>query len=372
MLRSVVIAETERGLLYRDGRLVRWLEPGKHRFFSFGALDVHRVDVDDAFTALTPELRRVLPPGAGEEVFVEQDELGLVTVDGLPRAVLVPGRYVLWQVRAEVAMTTCSTRPVLTEIPQIFWPLVPPTHLESIHVHPWERVLLYVDGKLAHVLGEGTYGVHKVARRVDHVRVELREREVQIVGQEVMTADKVSIRINLIVKLRVVDAARTVEGVTSLDTSIYSEAQMVARRSVAGLTVDQLLEQRGGIADAMRAELAARAAGWGAEVLQLDLKDIVLPGDMKAMLNRVIEAEKQAAANLILRREETAATRSLANTARLLESSPTLLRLKELEAYKEMAERIDQLTVVAAPQDLVSQLRLGGAVALPQGRSTQD
>ncbi len=91
----------------------------------------------------------------------------------------------------------------------------------------------------------------------------------------------------------------------------------------------------------------------------MDLKDVVLPGEMKTLLNQVIEAEKRAAANVILRREETAATRSLANTAKLLESNPTLLRLKELESWKEIAATVGNVTVVASPQQLLGQLSLG-------------
>jgi hypothetical protein len=73
---------------------------------------------------------------------------------------------------------------------------------------------------------------------------------------------------------------------------------------------------------------------------------------MKTLLNRVIEAEKEAAANVILRREETAATRSLANTARVIADHPVLLRLKELEAIKDIAERIDEVRLVVGSDGL--------------------
>jgi regulator of protease activity HflC (stomatin/prohibitin superfamily) len=152
-----------------------------------------------------------------------------------------------------------------------------------------------------------------------------------------------------------------VRAVASLDAAVYTEAQMVARRWVAGATVDQLLERRHDARAAMRAELGERASRWGAAIVEMDLKDIVLPGEMKTILNQVIEAEKRAAANVILRREETAATRSLANTAKLLEQNPTLLRLKELEAWKEIAERVEQLTLIATPQDLAARLTLPGS-----------
>jgi regulator of protease activity HflC (stomatin/prohibitin superfamily) len=253
-----------------------------------------------------------------------------------------------------------STAPVLAELPDAFLPLVPETHLLTAVVAPYERALLYVNGELARVLSEGRYAVLREHRDVRLVRVDLREREIQIAGQEVMTADKVSLRINVVVKLRVVDPVASVQGAAALDDALYSEAQLVARRHVAGLSVDQLLERRGEAAAAMREALAPRAQAWGVEVIAIDLKDVILPGDMKALLNRVIEAEKQAAATSILRREETAATRSLANTAKLLEQNPTLMRLKEMEAWRDMAGRVGQITVVATPQQLLSAVSIKG------------
>lgn len=83
------------------------------------------------------------------------------------------------------------------------------------------------------------------------------------------------------------------------------------------------------------------------------MKDLVLPGEMKQLLNQVMEAEKKAAAQVILRREEVAATRSLANTAQMLEKNPALLRLKELEGFKEIAAAIPNLTLVMGPPELL-------------------
>jgi regulator of protease activity HflC (stomatin/prohibitin superfamily) len=91
-------------------------------------------------------------------------------------------------------------------------------------------------------------------------------------------------------------------------------------------------------------------------VLKLDVKDLVLPGEMKLLLNQVIEAEKKAAAQVIMRREEVASTRSMANTAQMLERNPALLRLKELEAFKEIASAIPNLTLVMGQPDLLRSL----------------
>jgi len=100
------------------------------------------------------------------------------------------------------------------------------------------------------------------------------------------------------------------------------------------------------LGQALRPGVAERAAAVGLELLDLGLKDLVLPGEMKVLLNRVIEAQNEAEANVILRREETAATRSMAQTAKVLAENPLLVRLKELEGYKELAGKVGQVNLV--------------------------
>jgi regulator of protease activity HflC (stomatin/prohibitin superfamily) len=358
MVFSISLQAHERALLIRDGRPARLLGPGRHRLWTWGAeLTSVTYNLDTASALLTPELQAVLPPDAADVFEVADGHLGLISVDDRPFRVLAPGRYALWKGRARVQGALLSLAPVLGEVPSGFASLMPAEQVEEALVMPHERVLLMVDGALHTVLGSGRHFVFKDRRKIQVVWVDLREREVQIAGQEVLTADKASIRVNIVLKYRISDAVLATQAVVDLAAGLYSEAQLVYRHHVAQLTVEQLLERRGA-GDAMRLALAERAHTWGVEILQLDLKDIVLPGEMKALFNRVIEAEKQAQAQNILRREETASTRSLANTAKLLESNPTLLRLKELETWKEMAGKVGQVTVVVSPQQLAGQLGL--------------
>jgi regulator of protease activity HflC (stomatin/prohibitin superfamily) len=354
-----LIQESQRGLLFKNGKAFRFLEPGAHSFFSFGArFSLTVLDVDRGYAELSPELAKVLPAGIGEELVVEHGEIALVFVDGRPEAFLVPGRYVLFQDRAHVTAIVKSTAEPMANVPQAFWSLAPATHLVSMVIASHERGLLYVDGKLDRVLQPGAYAFHKEDRSISVLRVDVRERELAIVGQEVMTRDHVTLRMNVTLIVRVVDPVKSVEAVQAVDAALYSEAQLVVRRFVASHTVDDLLEARLEAAKSMRAELLERAREWGVEVVAVDMKDLVLPGEMKTILNRVVEASKQAEANNIMRREETAATRSLANTAKMLQDSPMLLRLKELESYKELAREIDQLTIVVSPSEVLSGLKL--------------
>ncbi|MBL8943753.1 MAG: slipin family protein, partial [Myxococcales bacterium] len=197
-------------------------------------------------------------------------------------------------------------------------------------------------------------------RKLDLVKLDVREQELQITGQELIAADKATLRLNLLLKYAIVDPIAAAQSVAELRDALYAEAQMCARAVVAGVTVDGLLERRVELAREMTAAITARATAWGVDIRRLEIKDVILPGELKDLMNRVIEADKRAAAQVIMRREEVAATRSLANTARLIENNPVLGRLKEAEVMKEIAEKIANLTVVVAPKDLQDLLRLGG------------
>lgn len=353
------VADHQRGLRYRAGRLVRWLEPGRRWLVLPGAGTVDTVlDLRPGYTAWTPELAAIVPHGASEVVDVPHRALALVSRDGLPCAVLPAGRWLLWQLRARVEATVTSLEPLFTEIPDGWWPYVPSTALERVEVGANEQLVLHADG-VCHVLGPGRYGLHVEHRVVRRMSVDLREQELAITGQDVMTADKVTVRINLVVRFKVTDPARLFAAVPDLQPALYAHAQLAARRLVAAHTLDQLLEARTAVADRLVADVAPRAAEWGVAVATVDLKDVILPGEMRVILNQVIEAEKRAAANVILRREETQATRSLANTAKLLDQNPVLLRLKELEALERVAERVGQVTIVASPDRLLGALDLG-------------
>jgi regulator of protease activity HflC (stomatin/prohibitin superfamily) len=139
-----------------------------------------------------------------------------------------------------------------------------------------------------------------------------------------------------------VRAATEVEDATQ---ALYRQAQLALREVVGGRELDGLLAGKEAVAGELTAKLRARAEAFGVEVRALGIRDVILPGEMKEILNRVTEARKAAEAALVTRREETAAVRSQANTARIFESNPTLMRLRELEVLEQVAGKAN-LTVV--------------------------
>jgi regulator of protease activity HflC (stomatin/prohibitin superfamily) len=215
----------------------------------------------------------------------------------------------------------------------------------SVEVPDTSVGLLIADGELREVLKPGLTAFWKFHRNVKVEMVDLRLQTMEVAGQEILTRDKVSLRVNLTALWQVLDAVQARTRLVNFVEYVYKELQFALREAVGARTLDELLGDKGAFDREISAIVAAKLDGNGVVVRSVGVKDVILPGEMKVILNQVVEAEKLAQANLIRRREETAATRSLLNTARLMDDNPTLLRLKELETLEKVTEKIDKLTV---------------------------
>ena len=152
------------------------------------------------------------------------------------------------------------------------------------------------------------------------------------------------------------DPVTAVSTVTDFEQALYRALQFAFRKSLGTKTLDEILTNKTWV-DAEAAEtVRVEMAKVGIEVGEIALKDVILPGEMRDILNKVVAAEKEAQANVIRRREETAATRSLLNTAKVMEENPIMLRLKELEALETISERVGYLTVHNGTQGLLEDL----------------
>ena len=205
--------------------------------------------------------------------------------------------------------------------------------------------LLTVDGKVERLLTTGTYAFWKYGRTVAVEMVDLRLQAVEVSGQDIMTRDKVSLRLNLCATYRFVQVLQAYAQSQKPADYLYRELQFALRAAVGTRTLDELLENKTVIDEVVTAHMAAKLQPYGMQLESVGVKDIVLPGEMKTILTQVVQAQKQAEANVIRRREETAATRSLLNTAKVMEDNPVALRMKELETLERVAERIDKISV---------------------------
>jgi regulator of protease activity HflC (stomatin/prohibitin superfamily) len=166
----------------------------------------------------------------------------------------------------------------------------------------------------------------------------------------------VSVRVNLVVTWQVADAVRAATASADPAQALYREAQLALRAAIGTRTLDALLADKESVGGEVRESLSGRVSDLGIVVRSVGLRDLILPGDMKALLNQVVAATKEAEANLIKRREETASVRSQANTAKLLADNPQLARLKELELLKDVLAGA-RTTFVFGNGDIADQVR---------------
>lgn len=352
MLQFIHVPLEHRAVVLKDGLPVRALAPGRHLLWGL-RLGVHFYDTTKLFVQGPAELRAMLPEGTYAEVRLAKRERGVLLRDGRPVRFLRPGVHRYFTVDPGIELRRYSVDEPMPELTDELVAVIPKGEYILQIVPEHARGLMYIQGRFAKVLAPGKYSfwIHPEAR-MQISNLDMRREQLQVVGQELMTRDKVSLRLNLTADMAVEDPALAVHTVASPRDAVYMLIQLAVRQYVGSVSLDELLEGRDAMARHLEETVVPKAKRFGVVVSEVGVKDIVLPGDMKALLNRVIEAEKEAAANVILRREETAATRSLANTAKVMADHPVLLRLKELEALKDIAEQIHEVRVVVGADGL--------------------
>jgi regulator of protease activity HflC (stomatin/prohibitin superfamily) len=356
MTKRIKVAQYERALVYRDRNLEAVLAPGEHRL-KRRKLEVQMYDVSEPelelprADVLVAEARELLEPYV-QIVELGDREVGLVYKNERLTGVLAPGtRQLYWrgpvQVRVEVrdlskeyALDADTARVLTRTLGTVGLASI----VGVVEVPDTAVGLLIVDGELREVLKPGVTAYWKFQRNLRVDLTETRLQAMEVAGQEILTRDKVSLRLNLTALWQVTDAVKARSVVSNASEYVYKELQLALREAVGSRSLDDLLTDKGAL-DREVAAAAVKLAASGVAVRSVGVKDVILPGEMKTILNQVVEAEKVAQANLIRRREETAATRSLLNTARLMEENPTLLRLKELETLEKVTEKIGTLTV---------------------------
>ena len=362
MFRSIKIKPHERGLLFRDGAFVSVLRPGRHWYLDpLFKLRLYVVSPRNPWL-LHEDLDLIVKSGTlgNEAVIVDLKdyERALVWIDGRFAAILDKGLYALWTTEHEVRVETIDARTmqfVHADLAAILRLQQAAQLLEVLNVGPAHAGIWFRDGEYQATLGPGMYAFWKGVGKLVLHDVDLKEQVLDISGQEIMTADKVTLRLNALVAYRISDPLRSLTEVDGPSQALYRAAQLVLREAIGAKELDTLLNGKEALAREMSEALRARAAELGMTIVSTGVRDVILPGDMKELMNKVTEAKKAAEAALITRREETAAMRMQANTAKVLESSPTLMKLKELEVLEKVAGKAN-LTVVLGEDGLANRV----------------
>jgi regulator of protease activity HflC (stomatin/prohibitin superfamily) len=362
MFKRVHIHTYEVGLYFRDGEFRGLLGPGRR--WLFDPLWKARVDV---VSQRTPWLQHekidmIVKSGAlagrAEVVDLKDYQRALVWVDGRFSHILPPGLYAYWTGVKDVRIEVIDARQARLVHPDFKVIVRSPLASQTLDVCKVERNhvgVAFQDGEYVETLPPGEYAWWRGVADAKVVEVELREQTLDVAGQEIMTADKVTLRMNAVVTYRVVDARQSVTVADGATQSLYREAQLALRAVLATRDLDSFLTDKDAVTGEFEEAVRRRARELGLEVVSVGVRDLILPGDMKDLMNKVTEARKAAEANLIVRREETAAMRSQANTARLLAENPTLMRLRELEVLERVAAS-GKLNVVLGERGLADRV----------------
>ncbi len=356
MFKTITVKFNERVLLFKDSVPRRALGPGRYWLWGRGHSE-QRWNTDQLLFTARAGVRKLLPSDWYAVAELADDERGVLYHEKRPVAFLRPGTHCYWTLDDSVQLRVFSVSEDVPKLTSELEALIPSSEMLDVTIEAAREGLLYVQGAFVRSLAPGRYRFWRTPESKPEVKtIDMRRRCVAITGQELMTRDKVTLRLSLSVDYSIADARSVAERVSDLDATVYLAAQLAARDYVSSVTLDQLLEGRDAFNAALTASVVPQLERVGLRIELVGVKDVVLPGEMKTLLNRVIEAEKEAAANVILRREEVAATRSLANTARLMTEQPVLLRLKELDAMKEIAASIQEVRVVVGADGLDSLL----------------
>ncbi len=365
MLERVFVKEYERGLLFKKGRLLKVLQPGHYHFWNvIGQIsyDIFDITTPEFASRYTDALLKHYPEVVSQHFFVADsadNQVAVISIDGKLHTVLPPGvRQLFWKELREVAMELVDISEHYEIPPQQLRPLTERMnpHVLIYQVPEGFTGLLFVDGKFVKTLSTGSYGFWRSGRDIRCETVDIRLQQVDVSGQEMLTKDRVSLRVNLTCWFVITDPVKAKTRVSNYADHLYKEVQFGIREAVSVRSLDELLADKDALNRVILDGVKPKLADIGIEARSLGVKDVILPGDMREIMNKVIEAKKLAEANQIKRREETAATRSLLNTAKLMADNPTLLRLKELETLEKITDKIETLNVYSGFDGVLKEL----------------
>ncbi len=366
---KISISEFEIGLLYVQNNFVRPLEAGEYAFWNFDrnvvikALNRTIPNPDFPLEDILIEKHPNFISSYCETVELQDRQIAIVRHRGKVISILQPtSRQLFWQgvevekidINNETKLSSNLVAELVSGAKAIA--LLCRDSLHICEVPPQHVGLLYVDRQFREQLSSGIHAWWSFGRSWQTETIDLRLQNIEVSGQDILSKDKVPLRLNLTAGFRIQDPFKAKNGLSDITGFLYKELQFALRGAVGEKTLDGLLEDKGAIDRSIAEYIRSKTVDYGIEVDSVGIKDIILPGEIKAILSKVVEAEKTAQANVIRLREETSATRSMLNTARVMEDNPVALRLKELEVLERIAEKIDKIQVNGGLDSILTEL----------------
>jgi regulator of protease activity HflC (stomatin/prohibitin superfamily) len=348
------------GLVYRKDNYKRVLTEGTYFLPPYDK--VVKYDMAEPFVPYT-ELNILLRDEKLAELLtvvkVADNEIALKYEDGIFMGVLTPGKYAYFKGVIEYTFTIADLSRIAIPVDidkNILQKAALVNYIRAYVVESYEKGIMFVDGKFERILSPGIYYYFKNAIPITVLKADMRQLQLEVSGQEILTRDKAALRVNFYAQYKVKDVEKALVDAKDYEKQLYILLQLALREYIGMFTLDEMLEKKESVSGSILATIRETAEKIGVEVSECGIRDIILPGEVKDIMNQVLIAEKKAQANTITRREETASTRSLLNTARLMEDNEMLFKLKEMEYVEKIADKINSISVAGGNQ-IVDQLR---------------
>jgi len=200
----------------------------------------------------------------------------------------------------------------------------------SITIYEFERGLKYRKGRFKGVLNAGRYWLFFPGTTVK--KIDVRPKFISVPGQEVLSADSVTLKVSVAARYEVADPDLAVHKIENYTDAFYAVVQLAIREIIGSMKMDEILEQRPRLGQKLMEITAGQAEELGLKLQLIGIKDIMFPGELKKVFAKVIEAQKEGMAALERARGETAVLRNLANVAKVLEGNPALMQLRALQS----------------------------------------
>ena len=362
-MKKIIINENQRGLLFKNGKYVKLLGAGK--YYVFGGRDIEVFSIESPQFAIASRKCNIETLLADEEfarsvevVDIGDEEYALHYVNGKFYSLLnFQGKWAFWKGANvhEFRKIDASSPRVDESVPEYIFAKIPEARYVKIEVAEYQKARVCFNRKPECILDAGTYYFWNNGIRIDVDYIDTRLTQMNIVGQEMLTADKVSLRINFVCNYRITDYVKILTEVDNYEEQMHVAAQLALREFVGRYKLDEILENKEKMTECVFEKLKSKEADLFVEITDAGVKDIILPGEIREIMNTVLVAEKRAQANVITRREEVASTRSLLNTARLMDENKTLYKLKELEYIERICENVGNINI-SNSGDLLTQL----------------
>ncbi|MBN1428096.1 MAG: slipin family protein [Anaerolineae bacterium] len=222
-----------------------------------------------------------------------------------------------------------------------------------VEVQEYERGLLYEKGRYQKLLQPGRYPLWVwQRRRID--RVDIRETSQTIDAQEILTSDKIGVRVTLIAQYKISDPVMARHTTENYLTRLYQDLQLTLRESITSQTLEELLKDRDALSTQLLEAVAPLAGQYGITLNRVGVKDIVLPAVVRNVFLQEVEADLKGRADLVSARHEVAAARARANTAKVLHENPDIMRLQELETLASLASKSGNVLIIPGMQSLLT------------------